>query len=106
MEERKKEKRICLGSISCDEERKIITRTYVRVPVACGSLAGWKERTLWLAAAVLSSSFVDSAFLQSVCFLPLSLYQEFIGVGKRESCLLYTSPSPRDRQKSRMPSSA
>ena len=24
----------------------------------------------------------------------------------RETCLLYTSPSPRDRQKSRMPSSA
>ena len=27
-------------------------------------------------------------------------------VGKHFSCLLYTSPSPRDRQKSRMPSSA
>ena len=26
--------------------------------------------------------------------------------GKPQSCLLYTSPSPRDRQKSRMPSSA
>ena len=26
--------------------------------------------------------------------------------GNKESCLLYTSPSPRDRQKSRMPSSA
>ena len=26
--------------------------------------------------------------------------------GKYEYCLLYTSPSPRDRQKSRMPSSA
>ena len=26
--------------------------------------------------------------------------------GLRRSCLLYTSPSPRDRQKSRMPSSA
>ena len=26
--------------------------------------------------------------------------------GKYRSCLLYTSPSPRDRQKSRMPSSA
>ena len=26
--------------------------------------------------------------------------------GKDQSCLLYTSPSPRDRQKSRMPSSA
>ena len=25
---------------------------------------------------------------------------------RRKSCLLYTSPSPRDRQKSRMPSSA
>ena len=26
--------------------------------------------------------------------------------GKAYACLLYTSPSPRDRQKSRMPSSA
>ena len=25
---------------------------------------------------------------------------------QKETCLLYTSPSPRDRQKSRMPSSA
>ena len=28
------------------------------------------------------------------------------GVAKAKACLLYTSPSPRDRQKSRMPSSA
>ena len=28
------------------------------------------------------------------------------GGGRRKTCLLYTSPSPRDRQKSRMPSSA
>ena len=28
------------------------------------------------------------------------------GVAKETPCLLYTSPSPRDRQKSRMPSSA
>ena len=27
-------------------------------------------------------------------------------MGDRGTCLLYTSPSPRDRQKSRMPSSA
>ena len=26
--------------------------------------------------------------------------------GEKDTCLLYTSPSPRDRQKSRMPSSA
>ena len=27
-------------------------------------------------------------------------------IGRAQACLLYTSPSPRDRQKSRMPSSA
>ena len=27
-------------------------------------------------------------------------------LGHSDACLLYTSPSPRDRQKSRMPSSA
>ena len=30
----------------------------------------------------------------------------FSNLGKTITCLLYTSPSPRDRQKSRMPSSA
>ena len=30
----------------------------------------------------------------------------FIVKGNYKNCLLYTSPSPRDRQKSRMPSSA
>ena len=29
-----------------------------------------------------------------------------VGAGEQALCLLYTSPSPRDRQKSRMPSSA
>ena len=32
--------------------------------------------------------------------------QAFRGVGKSWICLLYTSPSPRDRTRSRMPSSA
>ena len=35
---------------------------------------------------------------------PLHAPDEF--VAKYKGCLLYTSPSPRDRQKSRMPSSA
>ena len=34
-----------------------------------------------------------------------SIFLNF-GLAKDYSCLLYTSPSPRDRQKSRMPSSA
>ena len=41
-----------------------------------------------------------------------NLFDEFISLsgdrfyGEDKSCLLYTSPSPRDREKSRMPSSA
>ena len=31
---------------------------------------------------------------------------EIVGIVGPNGCLLYTSPSPRDRQKSRMPSSA
>ena len=43
-------------------------------------------------------------------FAPQKVF-DIIGYGKTatspiEACLLYTSPSPRDRQKSRMPSSA
>ena len=29
-----------------------------------------------------------------------------VGIGLEQACLLYTSPSPRDRTRSRMPSSA
>ena len=31
---------------------------------------------------------------------------DYAGLTANQACLLYTSPSPRDRQKSRMPSSA
>src|SRR5665213_3681672 len=45
-----------------------------------------------------------------VTFAGIALHQENQRVGQivdmEELCLLYTSPSPRDRQKSRMPSSA
>ena len=40
-------------------------------------------------------------------FTQLRSDQEYIVSGRRyESCLLYTSPSPRDKRQSRMPSSA
>ena len=38
--------------------------------------------------------------IKSISELNISLFSEL------KNCLLYTSPSPRDRQKSRMPSSA
>ena len=34
------------------------------------------------------------------------LKESYSTMGRYDICLLYTSPSPRDRQKSRMPSSA
>ena len=37
---------------------------------------------------------------------PTFNYKEELKLTQYISCLLYTSPSPRDRQKSRMPSSA
>ena len=48
-----------------------------------------------------------SSFSNSHIFYPVAV--ETAGAWNRlaiELCLLYTSPSPRDRQKSRMPSSA
>ena len=46
----------------------------------------------------------DSEYCSSnVDFVDAAAVADVIGI---EICLLYTSPSPRDRQKSRMPSSA
>ena len=36
----------------------------------------------------------------------LDKFEQLLKVDENLICLLYTSPSPRDRQKSRMPSSA
>ena len=56
---------------------------------------------------ILLASFFDPINLVS---LPLGVsktaLQTGVNVAKANVCLLYTSPSPRDREKSRMPSSA
>ena len=66
--------------------------------------------TLW------NSSVDEDLSLSEVCGLRtiLDLARDIIDmedkinniIENNENCLLYTSPSPRDRQKSRMPSSA
>ena len=38
--------------------------------------------------------------------LPLTVRQQSAARARHRRCLLYTSPSPRDRTRSRMPSSA
>ena len=40
------------------------------------------------------------------CYKGLSTKGGTVGVGRSTTCLLYTSPSPRDKRQSRMPSSA
>ena len=54
----------------------------------------------WMAAAMLSKTFPN---------MQIGLIEDEqgpIGVGESTLCLLYTSPSPRDKRQSRMPSSA
>ena len=55
-----------------------------------GKLSEFKLHSIWLRERLNGSKFVDQNNLQR-------LY---------EPCLLYTSPSPRDKRQSRMPSSA
>ena len=48
----------------------------------------------------------SEAFARAIELLDMSKIPEAAKRAKQYPCLLYTSPSPRDRQKSRMPSSA
>ena len=64
---------------------------------ACGT----SLQAAMVAAAKIASGQIDSAIAagtDTVSDVPIVFSKKF--------CLLYTSPSPRDRQKSRMPSSA
>ena len=52
----------------------------------------------------LTSGIIEKNLKGASKFISYGWSKEFESVAK--ACLLYTSPSPRDRQKSRMPSSA
>ena len=83
----------------------IITKAH---PVPDMHSTGLRVVGAWLFAIVLilfSTVFVHVPYtreIQMVLAIPVLL---FFGA-PFYACLLYTSPSPRDRQKSRMPSSA
>ena len=53
--------------------------------------------------SVLSKSFSDTGLPENIKYLAESMRKID---QKYNNCLLYTSPSPRDRTRSRMPSSA
>ena len=59
--------------------------------------------SLWIMGYVSRMFLTRDTFFAS---LVSSYGQEYVDTLMSYTCLLYTSPSPRDRQKSRMPSSA
>ena len=73
----------------------------------------WQKKEMPLVSLMgMGGGLTSPGFLSSVVFLGLSkptilLPENNAGLADfNYTCLLYTSPSPRDRQKSRMPSSA
>ena len=60
----------------------------------------------WLALFPSLSGVLATAFVLILTTLPYMLLAILVSLRRIDNCLLYTSPSPRDRQKSRMPSSA
>ena len=61
----------------------------------------------WLKQPVDGTPFVLSGFAGSgKTFLSMRLLRQVEASGLCWTCLLYTSPSPRDKRQSRMPSSA
>ena len=67
----------------------------------------WSFQTRWSSedSALVLDHFTSPLF-RAEARLPLQLAQGRLQTGELQSCLLYTSPSPRDATLSRMPSSA
>jgi len=81
--------------------------TYV-LPILGGALAdryGYR-RMLMVAFSFLAAGYFGTGYTSTYGTVFLGLLVMATGSGLFKPCLLYTSPSPRDRQKSRMPSSA
>ena len=61
---------------------------------------------LWYIGQIGVSELAGVAYIFPIYMLTSMLSNGAFGGAISGACLLYTSPSPRDRQKSRMPSSA
>ena len=65
----------------------------------------WKLLRQHISIGQLAGFFLANLFGMMIVLLSVQFYKDIIPVFT-EGCLLYTSPSPRDRSLSRMPSSA
>ena len=87
---------IILGSLACSEEQSTTTTVTTGADV-CVDDATYFAQTLW--PGVLQNKCLG-------CHNAQGIARETEFVLQPAACLLYTSPSPRDRTRSRMPSSA
>ena len=96
--------------LGCLIGRKLVERIgYVRTFVmSCAIFTGvvlsyslWMNGFFWMGLRIVGGFFTATAYL-----VVESWINESSSSNNRGSCLLYTSPSPRDLSTSRMPSSA
>ena len=84
-------------------KRVVVTGMGLVTPFGCGKQQNWNSLISAKSSATKITKFDATKYkCQVACEVP-------IGNGENatfNACLLYTSPSPRDRTRSRMPSSA
>ena len=80
-----------------------LNKLHVMVEEACKDLAGVSASQVEMQSGIQFYDGITTAEIQEILIRSAS---DLIDLDHPNYCLLYTSPSPRDRQKSRMPSSA
>ena len=80
----------------------------INVPIIKYSVDWWNTLHQPASINILSKSSIHSSMLYPLLIMTaaFALFSLLIFLMKYNTCLLYTSPSPRDRTRSRMPSSA
>ena len=83
---------------------RLVTKERITEELKASTLANISTSTD-LRSAVSNADLVVEAATENID-LKLKIFEDIDKAAPANCCLLYTSPSPRDRQKSRMPSSA
>ena len=87
----------------------VFLRVHIGIALGVASVVGvfLAYGDIEIALSVLSSTAYEAIRTDSLMVIPLFvLMGEVVSKAGAATCLLYTSPSPRDRTRSRMPSSA
>ena len=85
------------------EITNIVSKTIDKQDISEGMLTLYIKHT---SASLLIQENADGSVLRDLEYFFDNLVPQNLDLYEHKACLLYTSPSPRDRQKSRMPSSA